>query len=107
MSVSGIKPHSLVYCRATLHIVFGSSILLHMHARRASCYYILFGISIAMTTVEATIPAVMQMNRFCGMGSWTWSSFGAWEQMSELRLTRQGKIIRGKLTTTDTENPAN
>lgn len=87
------------------HIVVLYSIL-HMQIEPA-VIYILFGISIAMTTVEVTIPAVMQMNRFCGMGSWTWSSFGAWEQKSELMLARQGKIIRGKLTTTDRENPAN
>lgn len=67
----------------------------------------LLGMRIAMTTVAPTIPAVMQMNLFCGMGSWTWSSLGAWEQKSELMLARQGKIIRGKLTTTEREKPAN
>ena len=59
----------------------------------------------AIMTVEVTIPAVMQTNLFHGMGSWTWSSFGAWEQKSELMLARQGKIIRGKLITTEQAKP--
>lgn len=56
-------------------------------------------------TVSPTMPAVMKTNRFCGMGSWTWSSLGAWEKKRELMLARQGKIIRGKLTTTEAAKP--
>ena len=58
-------------------------------------------------TVDPTMPAVMRMNRFCGIGSWTWSSLGAWEKKREFMLTRQGKIIRGKLTTTEAAKPKN
>ena len=58
-------------------------------------------------TVDPTIPAVIQTNLFFGMGSWTWSSLGAWEKKRELMLTQQGKIIRGKLTTTEVAKPEN
>ena len=80
MSISGIKPYSLVYWSAPLqcHCLWWICTS-HYTCKESqlSVIYILFGISIAMMTVEVTIPAVMQMNRFCGMGSWTWSSFGA------------------------------
>lgn len=62
---------------------------------------------IAIMTVHPTIPAVIMTNLFFGMGSWTWSSLGAWEKKRELMLTRQGKIIRGKLTTTEAAKPGN
>ena len=58
-------------------------------------------------TENPTIPAVIEMNLFCGMGSWTWSSLGAWEKKRELMLTRHGKIISGKLTTTEAAKPGN
>jgi len=51
------------------------------------------------------IQAVMKKKRFCGMGSTTCISIEAFEKRRELMLTRQGKIIRGKLTTTEIAKP--
>ena len=63
------------------------------------------GTRMATASVETMMKVVMATNLFCGMGSTTWSSLDLLEKKSEFMLTRQGKIIRGKLTITDTENP--
>ena len=56
--------------------------------------------------VMAIMAAVMATNLFLGMGSCTCSSRDLLEKKRELMLTRHGKIIRGKLTTTEREKPA-
>ena len=63
------------------------------------------GMTTATVRVEKTMKAVMAINRFCGIGSLTWSSNDFLAKKRELMLTRQGKMIRGKLTTTDKEKP--
>ena len=60
----------------------------------------------AIANVDTMMKAVMATNRFCGIGSSTWSSLDLLEKNKEFKLTRQGKIIRGKLTITDKEKPA-
>ena len=60
----------------------------------------------AMVRVKLMMPAVMATNLLLGMGSCTCSSMALLAKKRELMLTRQGKIIRGKLTTTESEKPA-
>lgn len=69
-------------------------------------FHLPLGTRMATVRVDAIMTAVMATNLFLGMGSWTWSSRALLEKKRELILTRQGKIIRGKLTTTDREKPA-
>lgn len=64
------------------------------------------GIRMATMRVKPMMAAVMATNLFLGMGSCTCSSRALLEKKRELMLARQGKIIRGKLTTTDKEKPA-
>ena len=59
----------------------------------------------ATASVDTMMNVVMATNLFWGMGSSTWSSLDLLEKNREFMLTRQGKIIRGKLTITDTEKP--
>ena len=59
----------------------------------------------APTSVNTMMDVVMATNLLWGMGSSTWSSLDLLEKNREFMLTRQGKIIRGKLTITDTEKP--
>ena len=58
-----------------------------------------------MVSVVKMMKAVMSTNLFLGMGSCTCNSRDLLEKKRELMLTRHGKIIRGKLTTTDSEKP--
>lgn len=68
-------------------------------------YCLPFGTKMATVRVNKIITAVMATNLFLGIGSCTWSSRDLLEKKREFMLTRQGKIIRGKLTTTDREKP--
>ncbi len=63
------------------------------------------GMRMAMVRVRRIMEAVMRTNLFLGIGSCTCSSRALLEKKRALMLTRHGKIIRGKLTTTDSEKP--